>query len=205
MLAYIQGILALKTTEYVVLDVGGLGYKIHVPLSTLDKLPAEDRKVLLHTYMHVREDGITLYGFYKEEGLRLFEFLLSVSGIGPKVAINVLSNIDHAPFYTAILTEDIKQLTRIPGIGKKTAQRLILELKEKVGRMQPPTIEHYEDTYWTDSTVLTEDQEAVNALEVLGYTRSEAVTAISRAKQALETPYDVAALIKKALQHLSKM
>ena len=132
MYSYIKGSLASKSQDKAVLDVGGVGYLIYIPYSTYQTLPELNETVKLNTYLAVREDSMTLYGFKSNEEVRVFELLISVSGIGPKLAIGVLSDISAAEFSVAVITDDVNRLTKISGIGKKTAQRIIIELKDKM-------------------------------------------------------------------------
>jgi Holliday junction DNA helicase RuvA len=135
MIARVSGILIQKTVTHCVVDVHGAGFHIIVPLSTFYELPEEGQTVILHVHTHVREDAINLYGFRTHEEREVFQLMISVSGIGPKLAINILSGIAAGDLLNAITGEDLKRLTGIPGVGKKTAERMILELKDKVARI----------------------------------------------------------------------
>ena len=130
MFAYIKGKLESKLNNYIVIDVGGIGYKVFMSESNIERLGELGEIVKVHTYYYVREDNISLYGFITSEELRMFELLIGVSGIGAKSAITMLSNISPSSFALAVISNDISQLIKIQGIGKKTAQRIILELKE---------------------------------------------------------------------------
>ena len=132
MIALLRGTLAYKSSDHVIIDVGGVGYRLFIPLSTFYSLP-ETGDVSLFTHTHVREDALLLYGFLSMEEKELFGILISISGIGPKLAINILSHIPARDLKRAIASGDIKRLSSLPGIGKKTAERLVLELKDKVG------------------------------------------------------------------------
>jgi len=132
MIALLRGTLAYKSSDHVIIDVGGVGYRLFIPLSTFYSLP-ETGDVSLFTHTHVREDALLLYGFLSMEEKELFGILISISGIGPKLAVNILSHIPAKDLKRAIATGDIKRLSSLPGIGKKTAERLVLELKDKVG------------------------------------------------------------------------
>jgi Holliday junction DNA helicase RuvA len=135
MIARISGILIQKSVPQCVVDVHGAGYRVFVPLSTFYELPEEGQTVILHVHTHVREDAINLYGFLTKEEREVFQLLISVSGIGPKLALNILSGIAAGDLVKAVIGEDLKRLTGIPGVGKKTAERMILELKDKAARM----------------------------------------------------------------------
>ena len=133
MYAYIKGTLEIKTTGYVVVETNnGIGYKIFMSESAIERLNDIGSTVKIFTYMRVREDDISLYGFNTNEELRMFELLLSVSGIGAKSAINILSNITPSSFALAVITNDVNALKKLPGVGPKSAQRVILELKDKI-------------------------------------------------------------------------
>ena len=136
MIAYIKGTLEIKTKGYVVIEVNGIGYKIFMAENAIEKLGIIGEKVQVHTYMRVREDDISLYGFLTNEELRMFELLLGVGGIGAKGALAILSNITPSKFALAVISNDIAILKKIPGIGPKTAQRVILELKDKLKKEQ---------------------------------------------------------------------
>jgi len=132
MIALVRGTLAYKSTDHVIIDVGGVGYRLFIPLSTFYSLP-ETGEASLYTHTHVREDALLLYGFLTLEEKDLFGVLIGISGVGPKLAVNILSHIPVADLKNAIAAGDIKRLSGLPGIGKKTAERLVLELKDKVG------------------------------------------------------------------------
>ena len=132
MIALVRGTLAYKSIDHVIIDVGGVGYRLFIPLSTFYSLP-EAGEISLFTHTHVREDSLLLYGFLSLEEKDLFVILIGISGIGPKLAVNILSHIPAGDLKRAIATGDIKRLSGLPGIGKKTAERLVLELKDKVG------------------------------------------------------------------------
>ena len=131
MLAYIKGTLEMKMTGYVVIDVGGLGYKIFMSDAGIEKLGKLGENVKIHTYYRVREDDISIYGFNTLEELKMFELLLGVSGVGAKTALTMLAVCEPTEFALAVVSEDVKTLTGIPGIGPKSAKRIILELKDK--------------------------------------------------------------------------
>lgn len=132
MIALIRGTLAYRSIDHVIVDVGGVGYRLSIPLSTFYSLP-ETGEVSLFTHTHVREDALLLYGFLTLEEKDLFVILIGISGVGPKLAVNILSHIPVGDLKRAIAAGDIQRLTGLPGIGKKTAERLVLELKDKIG------------------------------------------------------------------------
>lgn len=198
MYAYISGKIADKANNYVVIDNGGMGYKIFMSPSVIEKLPDVGEFQKIHTYYYVREDVISLYGFLTNEELRMFELLLSVSGIGAKSAIQILSNITPSSFALAVISNDVSKIVKIPGIGNKTAARIILELKDKLKTEQAISKNEQVKEAIHESE---KDTEAVVALQVLGYTRKE----IEKALEKFETQnLTVEEIIKKALSILGK-
>lgn len=163
MISCLKGILLETGMDAVVLDVNGIGFEVIIHQRALPHLPPRGDLLFLHTHLQVLENEFKLYGFLYREELKLFKKLLSVSGMGAKGALNVLAFMDPAGFYAAITSSDEKLLTRIPGIGKKSAQRLIFELREKVGDIEPISAEAAGDS----------TEQVIEALEALGYLRSE--------------------------------
>jgi Holliday junction DNA helicase RuvA len=198
MITCIKGKLLQKTPTFVVIDVGGLGYQLYISMNTYENLPSLEKEVFVYSEMIVREDSITLYGFYSESERQLFRLLISVSGIGPKSGIGILSGISLNDFQTAILTANTTLLQKLPGIGKKTAERLIVELKDKFDKI---TIrEEGISTPKNDSV-----EEATLALESLGYNKSIASKAVNSAlKQIDNEKYSSEDLIKLALKFTLK-
>lgn len=180
MYAYIKGILEIKRNDYVVIDNNGIGYKIFTSLSTIDNILGVGEEVKLFTHHYVREDNISLYGFKTMEELSMFELLMSVSGVGPKAAISVLSTITPSKFGLAVITDDAKTLTKAQGIGLKTAQRIILELKDKMKKEQLEDVVGLKQNSKASESNPTVVSEAVSALMVLGYTGQEANNAIAK-------------------------
>ena len=170
MIALLRGTLAYKSSDHVIIDVGGVGYRLFIPLSTFYSLP-ETGDVSLFTHTHVREDALLLYGFLSMEEKELFGILISISGIGPKLAINILSHIPARDLKRAIASGDIKRLSSLPGIGKKTAERLVLELKDKVGPLHDlPEADDFKSN--TSSVDISND--VISALINLGYKENQA-------------------------------
>ena len=203
MLAYIKGTLEIKTKGYIVIDANGIGYKIFMPESAISKLCDIGEKVQIHTFMRVREDDISLYGFLTNEELRMFELLLSVSGIGAKGALTILSNITPSQFALAVISNNVDILKKLPGIGAKTAQRVILELKDKLKKEQEIEIVQGEEDEATFKHVIEEDEkvsEAISALQVLGYTKKEIMLALEKVDMADLSVEDI---IRKGLKSLS--
>ena len=203
MLAYIKGILEIKTKGYMVVEAGGLGYKIFMPESTIANTGNIGDKVQIYTFMRVREDDVSLYGFLTNEELRMFELLLSVSGIGAKGALGILSNITPSQFALAVISNDVAILKKVPGIGPKTAQRAILELKDKLKKEQEISIAEGEETSNIEQVIKEDEKvsEAISALQVLGYSKREIIEAL----QTIEvTSLSVEDIIKKGLANLAK-
>lgn len=199
MFAYIKGSLEIKTRGYIVIDVNGVGYKIFMSETAIEKVGEIGGHVKVHTYLKVREDDMSLYGFNTNEELRMFELLLQVSGIGAKSAITILSNITPSQFAIAVITNDVSKIKSLPGIGPKTAQRIILELKDKIKSEEPisadKSIESMEQI--TNNEKITE---AISALQVLGYTKKE----IEQALQKVESELSVEEIIKIGLKNLAR-
>jgi holliday junction DNA helicase RuvA len=170
MIALLRGTLAYKSSDHVIIDVGGVGYRLFIPLSTFYSLP-ETGVVSLFTHTHVREDALLLYGFLSMEEKELFGILISISGIGPKLAVNILSHIPAKDLKRAIATGDIKRLSSLPGIGKKTAERLVLELKDKVGPVHDlPEA----DDVKSNTSAVDISNDVISALINLGYKENQA-------------------------------
>lgn len=209
MLAYIKGTLEMKMTGYVVIDVGGLGYKVFMSDVAIEKIGNIGEKVKIHTYYRVREDDISIFGFNTLEELKMFELLISVSGVGAKTALTMLAVCEPSEFALAVISEDVKTLTQIPGIGPKSAQRIILELKDKITKEQE--IEKINAQVNSQSKAAdklhiaiennNKVSEAIAALQVLGYNKKEIEKVFSKLdKNELSTEE----LIKKGLNLLGK-
>lgn len=201
MYAYIKGTLEIKTTEYVVIETCGIGYKIFMSETAIDKLGEIGCNVKIHTYLRVREDDMSLYGFNSNEELRMFELLLSVSGVGAKSAIVILSNITPSSFALAVITDDVGSLKKLPGIGPKTAQRIILELKDKLKVIEDTEKGELEEMLAKDEADGEKISEAMSALQVLGYSRKEIEKAFGQFEKSGLSVEDI---IKKGLLYLSR-
>lgn len=179
MIEYITGELITTTGDGIILEQGGLGYKIMMPISAINDLPNNGAIIKIYTYLHVREDILALYGFLGIEDLDVFKMLITVSGIGPKVALGVLSAITPDDLRFAILGEDVKTITKAPGIGPKTAKKMILELKDKIDLQ-----ESFESMLISNSKASDSDsankirKETIEALVVLGYSETEGTKAV---------------------------
>jgi Holliday junction DNA helicase RuvA len=204
MIACLRGELLSKTPESLVIDVGGVGYQVHVSRANPDRLPAVGQEIFLHIHTEVREDALTLYGFSDPDEKKMFLLLLAVSGVGPKQALNILSGLSASDLAGAICADDIGRLTRIPGVGKKTAERLCLELKDKV-RFIPERFEAAAAAAPEPADQRSAD--AVSALVNLGYPPARALEAVQTVRR--QTPPDLFAamrieeLLRQALRSLA--
>ncbi|GIX47931.1 MAG: Holliday junction ATP-dependent DNA helicase RuvA [Candidatus Tectimicrobiota bacterium] len=197
MIAQVRGLLLAKSLEQVVVDVQGVGYRLFIPLSTYLALPPLQQPVTLLTTLLVRDDALRLYGFATAEERTLFELLLTVASIGPRLALNVLSALSAAEVQQAIACGDVARLQAIPGIGRKTAERIVLELQEKVAAPVPaprPGLAVAEPLVG----------DVVSALLNLGYKRSEAERAVQRAQARRQEAWTLEALLKASLQQLAQ-
>jgi len=205
MIAHLKGTLASKAGDRIVVDVGGVGYAVAVPGSTASRLPSPGEEVLLHTHLAVRQDSLVLYGFSTQDEMLMFLRLTSVSGIGPKNALAVLSQYSPPVFYSYVLNEDVDALVQVPGVGQKTAQRIILELRDRIGVGRKKGGRQKAGVQRTPSTVT---EEAVYALMALGYVRAEAEAAVNEATgagQAGATGATVEEIITRALRSMAKV
>ena len=188
MIASLKGIVSSKKPDGVIVEVGGIGYQVSVPLCSLCNIPDHGGEIFLNIYTHVREDALQLYGFLTEEERKVFVTLLGINGIGPKLGLAILSGMPVQRFMEAVIKEDVDLLTTIPGLGKKTASRLILELKEKL-----PKISDYSEGHFLG--------DAVSALTNLGYKRSFSEKAVEAAiKNGADS---VENIMREALKYLT--
>lgn len=198
MISYIKGKVEFKESDFVVVENNGIGYTIYTSAGTINDIKNND-EVKLYTYMNVREDAINLYGFLRREELILFKMLLSVSGVGPKVARAILSTLTLSQFSIAVITKDEKALSKAPGVGKKAAQRIILELQDK---MKNEEISFRDETP-NNNVINTEDsviKEAIGALMVLGYDYSKASNLVGMIyKEGIEVEDIVKMALKASL------
>ena len=202
MIAFVHGMAVDMTESSVVVEAGGIGYEIYMTGADLSEIRmGEDVKV--HTYFSVREDAMKLYGFRAKDDLQMFKLLLGVNGVGPKAALGVLAGITSDELRFAILSDDVKTLSKAPGIGKKTAQKLILELKDKLkleDAFEKKLAHEQEAAVLAGADFHDGRQEAVEALTALGYSSSEALKAVRRVTDV--DPGDVEAILKAALKQL---
>lgn len=197
MIAHLRGKLLAKHPNQAIVETGGVGYDIAISVPTFSGLPAAGGEVALHIHTHVREDQLALYGFLQASEKVLFEKLLTVSGIGPKLAITILSGMPAEEMTGAIRGNDVGRLTRIPGIGRKTAERMVLELRDKL----PPASAGQPVEMPTVSPI---EEDVLSALVNLGYQRAAAEKGVAAAAKVAKTPsFDV--LFREALARLSKV
>ncbi len=193
MFAHLRGILLEKHPNQAIIEAGGAGYDVTIAVHTFSKLPEPGTEVRMHIHTHVREDAIALFGFLTRDEKMLFEKLISVSGVGPKLAVTILSGLPAADLANAIRRGEVDRLVRIPGIGKKTAERLVLELRDKLppvaGEQSPPP----------QAALSAVEQDALSALVNLGCARPAAEGAVRKAKAAVGDT-DFEALFRKALE-----
>lgn len=199
MFAYIKGLYESRMLDYIILDVNGIGYKVFMSENSMKKIGEQGTIIKVHTYVKVREDDISIYGFASAEELRMFELLISVSGIGAKSAITILSNIEPSSFALAVVSDDVSVLKKLPGIGAKSAQRIILELKDKLKSINIENVDINENVIITNNNENMEDM--ISALQVLGYTRKDIEKIIPKLDKNDE---NLENLIKNALNLLSK-
>lgn len=200
MFAYIKGIIAVKARDFVVIDINGLGYKIFMSESAIDTLGNIGDIIKIHTFVRVKEDDISIFGFKSQDELRMFELLLSVGGVGAKTALGVLSNIEPSTFAYAVISEDVSILTQIPGIGPKSAKRIILELKDKL-KTDAISINVESSTASIPKTLNENVIEATSALQVLGYSKKDIDTVLNKFDFSSLSVEDI---IKTCLNFLSK-
>jgi Holliday junction DNA helicase RuvA len=206
MIAFLTGTLLAKQATSVIVDVGGVGYEVAIPISTFYELEEPGSRVQLRIYTHVREDALQLYGFKTARERELFMRLISVSGIGPKLGITLLSGMSAEEMISAIRTNNLARLTLIPGVGRKTAERLVLELRDKIGTLAPSGVEYETGLETPPSQVMPEDaihQDALSALVNLGYQRSAAEKAITFALNE-GGEITVETLLRRSLRRLAK-
>ncbi|MBX3320049.1 MAG: Holliday junction branch migration protein RuvA [Nitrospira sp.] len=200
MIAFLTGRLAFKAPTHLTLDVQGVGYEVHIPLSTYYALPNLGDVTALNIHTHLREDAIQLFGFLSPSEKESFLLLTSVSGIGPKLALSVLSSLSIIDLVHAIRTEDIDKLATVPGIGKKSAGRIALELKDKVDKIHAA---HPQATA-AASNADGPYEDALSALINLGYRAQDVKDALKRARKATEGPLALKELIREGLKELSR-
>ncbi len=200
MIAYIKGTLERRAESYIIIETGGIGYQIFVSPATLAKLPQTGEMVKVFTYFSVKEDGVSLYGFASAEEQEMFHKLLTVSGVGPKGALGFLSQLTPQEIILAIISEDVKTLSKAPGVGRKTAQRVILELKDKFKTEEALSMGGEVQGIVETSAGGDAKFEAIDAMTALGYSRSEAAKAVNAvAAEGMSTEDILKAALKKMI------
>ena len=202
MISFLRGRPAAAGSDYVIIDVSGIGYKVYVPTPVVRALTDPGVETTIFTYMHVREDALQLYGCLSEMDLSIFEYLIQISGVGPKVALAVLSSMSVPAFIQAVLGEEVDSLTRVPGVGKKTAQRIIIELKDKLGKLDTGL-----ETGPVGSVPGLPDvvNDALQALMTLGYNAVEARRVLGKIDFSKSGAISSEELIKIALKELARL
>ena len=198
MIDQIHGMILKKTPNYAVLETGGVGLKVLSTINTLEAMPAKGKKTLLLTYLHVRDDVLDLYGFQTSRERETFLQLIGISGIGPKLALTILSGISPDKLRNRVIEGDVAAMTAVPGVGAKTAKRIIVELKEKFTKADNDSLGFEE----LDQTVSGLYRDALNALTALGYKHKHSNQALDKIKRSGELKGELESVIKKALQHL---
>lgn len=199
MIAFVKGELAVVEEDRVIVETGGIGYNIFVSSSTITQLPAEGEQVRFYTHMNVKEDAMQLYGFLTRDELKVFRLIIGVSGIGPKGGLGILSQLTPDALRFAVASNDVKAISAAPGIGKKTAEKLILELKDKISIED---VLHHEEVQSQANTGLGQEvqSDAVQALVALGYGNAEALKAVRQVDVGENAT--VEEILKKALKYL---
>ena len=203
MISFIRGLVADTTENAVILENNGIGYEIFMTGSSIEQVSRIDGEVKIHTYFQVQEDAMQLYGFLSKDDLEMFRLLLNVNGIGPKAALGVLAGLTADELRFAVLSDDIKTISKAPGIGKKTAQKLILELKDKLKLEDAfeKKLAHEQEAASVSGFLIHDGrQEAAEALIALGYSSTDAMKAVRKVTDV--SPDDVEALLKAALKQL---
>lgn len=201
MIALISGKIVHKGISHVIVDVQGVGYRVFIPLTTFYELPEAGQAITLHIHTNVKQDAIHLFGFYTDQERDLFQLMISVSGIGPKIAMNILSGISARDLINAISSGNVSKLVHVPGVGRKMAERLILELKEKVLKkmMVDQSLEAGEQTDADDMMM----DDVLSALVNLGYKNSVAKDALDKAMRSCDEKPEMDKLLKKTLKILA--
>lgn len=203
MISFIRGRVVDSTENSVIVETAGIGYEIFMTGTAIEKAVRSEGEIKIHTYFHVREDVMQLFGFLSKDDLHMFRLLLGVNGIGPKAALGVLAGLTADELSFAVLSDDVKTISRAPGIGKKTAQKLILELKDKLKleeAFEKKLLHQQEEAVSAGENILDGSKEAVEALVALGYSSTDALRAVRKVTDA--APDDVEAILKAALKNL---
>jgi holliday junction DNA helicase RuvA len=200
MIAFLNGKLLEKRPNQAIVDVGGVGYEVNIPLSTFYELGDEGMPIQLCIYTHVREDTLALFGFKTLKEKQLFELLTSISGIGPKLGITILSGMSVSELVPAIRQSNLARLTSIPGVGKKTAERLVVELRDKLSKFEVGAVE----VAAAAQTLSQQQEDVISALMNLGYQKGAAERSVQKASHEIGPEAAFELLLRKSLQQLSK-
>ncbi len=202
MIAYIKGTVEEILEDRVILETGNMGYNIFMPMGAVEHLLHKGQEIKIHTYLNVKEEALQLFGFLTRDDLNTFKLLLGVNGIGPKAALGVLSGLSADELRFAVLADDVKTISRAPGIGKKTAQKLILELKDKFNIQEALEMkaEHVQMPGTGEADLTDMKKEAVEALTALGYSGADALRAVKKVE--LKPNMSVEILLKLALKNM---
>ena len=200
MIGRLKGILAAKRAPQILVDCSGVGYEADVSMTTYYQLPEPGEAISIWTHLIVKEDSHSLIGFTTERERKLFRQLIRVNGVGPKMALTILSGINGQEFAQCVLQDDIVTLTRLPGVGKKTAERLIIEMRDKVEDLMGGASLAMDEGTATTTTGRSGKSEAIEALQALGYKATDAEKMVRQAESGTDQDMNAAALIKKALQ-----
>ena len=203
MYSYIKGELAEVNTDHIVVETGGIGYMVYVPAQSLEYLPSIGDDIKIYTYLYIREDAMILYGFLTKDDLEVFKLLITVSGIGPKGGLSILSTLSSDDLRFAILSGDSKAISKAPGIGSKTAQRVIIDLKDKMSLEEAfeKKLENTENALKIPEGHNAVKNDAVLALNALGYSSTESLKAVSKVE--ITEGMDVEDVLKQALKYMS--
>ena len=202
MIAYIKGTVEEILEDRVILETGNMGYNIFMPMGAVEHLLHKGQEIKIHTYLNVKEEALQLFGFLTRDDLNTFKLLLGVNGIGPKAALGILSGLSADELRFAVLADDVKTISRAPGIGKKTAQKLILELKDKFNIQEALEMkaEHVQMPGTGEADLTDMKKEAVEALTALGYSGADALRAVKKVE--LKPNMSVEILLKLALKNM---
>ena len=202
MIAYIKGTVAEVLEDRVILEAGNMGYNIFMPMGAVEHLLHKGQEVKIHTYLNVKEEALQLFGFLTRDDLNTFKLLLGVNGIGPKAALGILSGLTADELRFAVLADDVKTISRAAGIGKKTAQKLILELKDKFNIQEALEMkaEHTQTVSGEETDLTDVKKEAIEALTALGYSGADALRAVKKVE--LTPDMSVETLLKQALKNM---
>lgn len=200
MISYIRGEIASKEEDKVIVDVGGIGYAVFMPGRIMSELPEIGSEVKIHTYLNVKEDAMQLFGFLSRDDLNVFKLVITVNGIGPKGGLSILSQLSANDLRYAVMSNDVKAISASQGIGKKTAEKLILELKDKLKLEDVLNQNDFTETSSVSEGVNDVQKDAVSALVALGYSNTEAVKAVRQVSAGPDS--DVEDILKQALKFL---